>query len=418
MRFIGVILVFAYGSVLASKSFVWAACLFLWNNIFQPMGFSYSQGTLPMAQYVFVILVASYLFQFSKGVLRPRLNLMVVLCTFFLIWLFLSSILSPFQDSVWEAYLGIAKYLLPLILISSGLSSYKDIILVSATLTVSVGVWSSYTGVRCLVSGATSNMSIKYGQMTDNNDFTAAIVGVIPALFFFSTMYEGRSKNFIRATLLLVVILSIVSIFFSFSRGAVLGLIGMVTFYVIFCSSKKIRNCIILITVLVAGTVLLPDAVTERLRTIDLSLQQQTEASASSRLHLMKSAFNCAVEHPVFGIGPDLWILVAEDYSGMNSEPHSAYIKMAAEIGFVGAGIFLLLFFLTLKRLFKQRRWAISRGNYAIANLSLTLAMVLVGIGIPFIFLNQPYSEFLWAWLGVASAFLALDFDDVNCKLS
>ena len=104
MRFIAVLLLYAAGGLAAFHEFIWGACLFLWSNIFQPLEFSYHSGSFPAAQYVFVILVLSYLFSVSRGILQPKMNFMIVLGGIFLGWLFVCSLLSPFQDSVWEEY--------------------------------------------------------------------------------------------------------------------------------------------------------------------------------------------------------------------------------------------------------------------------------------------------------------------------
>jgi O-antigen ligase len=144
------------------------------------------------------------------------------------------------------------------------------------------------------------------------------------------------------------------------------------------------------------------------MHSIDLSLYTQTEASAMSRLHLMKSAFQCALDHPILGIGPNSWIYIAESYAGDDTEPHSAYIKLAAESGFIGLSIYIFLISNTVSRLLNQRKAYLSIDNYQQAIFSTILAMTLTGIAIPFIFLNHPYSEFLWAWIAVSWSYLSL----------
>jgi len=408
MRFIAVLLIFAYGSFLSTQSFAWGACLFLWNNIFQPMGFAYRHGALPVAQFVFVVLVFSYLLHLGRNTFKPRMNYMVGMSIIFLFWLALSSMFSPFQNIVWHEYFEIIKYIAPLMLISSALYRYRDILLISATLMLSVGMWSAQGGVKGLVSGVTPSMAIKYSQMSDNNDFVAAAVGILPMLLFFIYNYKGRYKPQVKLFLWAMFALTIAAIIFSNSRGAVVGVIGLIFFYILIASKKRLRDIVILSVVLLSVSIVLPDTFWERMSTIELSLEHQSEASASSRLHLMRSAFDCAMDNPIFGVGPNSWLYVAEHYAGTDSEPHSAYIKVAAETGFVGAGIFITLLIVTIRRLLVQRKRLILEENLDLSKLSLTLAMVLVGIAIPFTFLNHPYSEFLWAWLAVANAFLVM----------
>ena len=414
MRYLAILLIIAYGSLLSLRAFVWAACLYLWNNTFQPMVFAYRIGQLPVASYVFLVLLFSYLHKFLNKSFRPRINFMVCMGGAFLGWLFICSIMSSFQDVVWISYFEILKYIAPIMLISTGLCCYKDILLVSATLMLSVGVWSAQAGVKGLASGVTTNMGIPFSQMSDNNDFMAAAVGILPMLIYFWLNYRGKFQTLTKLFIFMMFILTLCAIVFSNSRGAVIGVIGAIVFYIIVVSKKKIRDLFMLLFFILFTSFLLPQSFWERIETIDFSIKQQSESSASTRLNLMKSAFRCAREHPLFGVGPDSWIYVSEQYAETDSEPHSAYIKVAAESGFVGASIFIALLVMTIKRLLSNRKRLMIDGNLALAKLSLALAMVLVCIAIPFTFLNQPYSEFLWAWLGVANAFLLLISTEKN----
>jgi len=408
MRYITVLILFGIGTALAAQSFIWAACMFLWNNIFQPMGFAYSHDSLPVAKYVFWVLIISYIVNFARGILRPSMNLMIVMSTVFLAWLFVCTLYSPFQNVVWNEYMVIIKYTIPLMIISSGLTFYKDILLISATLMVSVGIWSSQGGVKGLLSGVTANMAIRYGQMSDNNDFMAAAVGILPMLLFFSMNYTGKYRIPVRGILYILSGLTMTAIVFSNSRGAVVGVLGLILFYLFVTSERKVRDTVILSVILIITSLLLPASFWERMGTIELSLDYQTEASATSRLHLMKSGIACIADHPIFGVGPNSWIYVSEQYSGLDSEPHSAYIKLAAESGLVGLGIFILFFGLTIWRLLIHRKRLKYNHNDEQAKFSLALALVLIGLAITFAFLNHPYSEFLWAWLGISNAFLTL----------
>jgi len=408
VRYSLVLLAFVFGTMLSIRTFAWAACFFLWNNIFQPLSFAHRHGALPVAQFVLVILVLSFFINQNKNIFKPQMNYMVGMSIVFLAWLFICSILSPFQGVVWSEYLTIIKYIAPLMLISSALYCYKDILLVTATLMLSVGAWSAQGGVKGLVSGVTHNMAIRFSQMSDNNDFMAAAVGIIPMLLFFMFNYKGKYRPQVKLFLCLMIILTLTAIVFSNSRGAVVGVIGLIAVYIVIVSMRKVRDLFILSFVVLSICFILPNSFWNRMSTIDFSIEQQTETSASSRLHLMKSALHCATDNPVFGVGPNLWLQVSERYAGDDTEPHSAYLKLAAETGFVGAAIFLTLLLVTIKRLLAQRKRLLNNENYDLAKLSLALAMVLVGIAIPFTFLNHPYSEFLWAWLGVANAFLVL----------
>lgn len=409
MRLIAVLIILTYGTVLSAGSFTWAASIFLWTNIFQPLGFAYSHGAFPIAIYVFILLIVSFCLNVARGAFKPQMNRMIFFSCLFIVWSIISSCFSPFQEVVWSELFGILKYVLPLMLITTGLANFKDVVIVSITLVLSVGIWSAQAGVKGLLSGVTSNMAINHGQMSDNNDFMAATLGILPFLLFFPQIYHGRHGKYVKTISYIMFLLSLIAIVFSNSRGATVGVVGLWVFYIFFISQRKARDFWVMTGIMVLSLFLVPDSFWDRVKTIDLSLHQQSESSASSRLHLMKSGLRCALDNPVFGVGPNSWIYIAEEYAGKDSEPHSAYIKLAAEIGFPGLLIYIYFLFDTIRRLLRARHRFVGIGAREKALVSTMLAMSLVGMVIPFMFLNHPYSEFLWAWLGVSCAFLAQD---------
>lgn len=418
MRFVVVLIAYALGSIASFYGFIWGACLYLWSNIFRPLNFSYHPGALPVANYVAIVLLLSYLVGFYKGDIKPKMNNMVVIGGIFIGWLMLSSLFSPFQDLVWNEYFEILKYLIPLMLIFSSLNTFRDIVIITFTLMLSVGIWSAQAGIKGLLSGVTINMGIPGGQMTDNNDFMAVTVGILPLLIYFCFYYNWIYRKLVRFLLFITLTLSISAIVFSHSRGAALGLFGLVFAFIAIGSKKKVRDASVALAFLLCTTIIFPDTFWKRMGTINFSLSQQSEASAQNRMKLMVAAFNCAIDNPLFGVGPNSWLFISEKYAGERTEPHSIYIKIASEVGFPGLFIFSLLLFGTIYNLYKiMNRCRLKLDSHVMvcyANFSLAINLSIIGISISFAFLNHPYSEFLWAILGVANVFISLEHFQYN----
>ena len=81
MRFLLVILCYGAGTALAFREVIFASCLFLWNDIFQPLHFSRNPGRFPAAYYVTGVLVLSYAWSWARGRLKPRFG-----AYFYLLW--------------------------------------------------------------------------------------------------------------------------------------------------------------------------------------------------------------------------------------------------------------------------------------------------------------------------------------------
>ena len=403
MRLLLILGLFAVAGLFSLRAPVYAACLFLWNNIFQPLSFARSPAAFPAAQAVLAVLVGSYALHIARGKLKPRANWLILYSPVLLGWILVTALVSPIPHAM-EGFVEILKYLLPLFFISIGLRSIPDIKILSILLTLSVGVWSAQAGVHGLVKGVTRDMAIEGGQMTDNNDFMAATVSILPMLLYLAFSYRGKFKGWAKAGGLLIAALSVAAIVFSGSRGAALGLAASAMLYVALVSRKKLRDGLSLVAIVSVVLLFLPDAFWERMSTIRLG-SEQTEGSAQERMHMMTAAFWAVVDKPLFGVGPDCWLAVAEHYSGLRFDPHNIWLKLTAEIGIPGLILYLVALGATVRQLFRVRTLATRRRDPESANLATALIMVIIGFLMPSTFLSHPFAEWLWAWLCVANAF-------------
>lgn len=402
MRLILVLLLFAVAGFFSLRAPVFAACLFLWNNIFQPLSFARSPGAFPAAQLVLAVLAGAYTLHMAKGTLKPKANWLIWYSPVLLGWILVTALVSPIPTAM-DGFVEILKYLLPLLFISIGLRSINDIKILSIMLTLSVGVWSAQAGVHGLVKGVSKDMAIAGGQMTDNNDFMAATVSIIPMLVYLAFSYRGKFRRWAKSGGLLIAGLSVAAIVFSQSRGAALGLAASAMLYVGMVSKRKLRDGLGIFVIIGVVLLLLPDAFWDRMSTIKLS-SEQTEGSAQERMHMMTAAFRAVVDKPIFGVGPDCWLAVAYQYSGLHFDPHNIWLKLTAEIGIPGLILYLIALGATIGQLFKVRRLAAGRRDAESGNLATTLIMVIIGFIMPSTFLSHPFSEWLWAWLGLANA--------------
>lgn len=407
MRYLVVLLAYAAGAGLALRGFVFAAALFLWNDIFQPLEFAKNPGALPVAQFVTAVLLGTFLLDWFRGRVRPRTGPFLYLFAGMILWIGVTTALSSFHQVAVEEFIIYLKYLIPLVLIHVALSSQQQIRILCAVLAGSVGIWAMQAGVHTLVSGPSPDIGIPGGQMGDRNDFAAAMVGTIPILFYFMLSYRWRFKLPVRIGCALAIFLTLSAIILSLSRGASIGLAAQLVLFVGYVSKKKIRDFILICLACGIALMLLPQSWWDRMSTINVG-SEQTEGSAKQRMTLLIGAYHASVDHPVFGLGPGGWLEVAEAYTGDNHNPHNIYLVLSSETGIPGLIIYLIVVIFTYLRVSRVIRLALKRGDLETARLGSALVTCIFGLLSAMTFLNRPFNEYLWAWVAIANALPAI----------
>ncbi len=403
MRLIIIGLVYLSGTVLGMSNMAIACSLFLWNNIFQPLSFAHMFGAYPVAYYVLIVLVLSFMVNVGQGRVKPNLGAYFYCLAGMIFWLLITTLTSDYPNVAWPEMIKFLKYLLPLLLIYSSIQTTKDIRLIGTVLCLSVGVWAAQAGAHCLVHGVAIDMGIEESQLSDRNDFTAGIVGTLPMLVYLAFSYNWKFKRVVRWGFWGIIFLSLSAIIFSNSRGASVGLAMMLVIYILLISKKKGRDGFLMVLVLGITLMLLPDSWWERMSTINVG-GEQTEASAQQRSGLMRGAFNATVDHPIFGLGPDGWGQVVSIYGDGIHNPHSIYLKLSAEAGFTGLALYLAIMGFTFWRMKQTIKLAIYAKDRDTMRLAMALIMCVMGLLAAMTFLNAPFHEYLWGWIGLCHA--------------
>jgi O-antigen ligase len=163
---------------------------------------------------------------------------------------------------------------------------------------------------------------------------------------------------------------------------------------------RPIKNLLVLILVAALGYWIIPESYFDRLDTLT---ELEFDVSVMGRLENWVLAWEEAVRHPLFGVGPNNHIAYNHALSPevQVRVAHSVYFQVLGELGFVGMFLYLWFMFLVFKDLRRALRKAM-RGpaNSADVILVRSLAFWLlcgfsaysVGAGL----LNMLYVEFPW----------------------
>jgi putative inorganic carbon (HCO3(-)) transporter len=194
-------------------------------------------------------------------------------------------------------------------------------------------VFGVLTGGQYSVYGPPNSM------IADNNDFGLGMNMALPMFMCLSKTETSRALRWIFRT---SIIMGIVAVVLTYSRGALLGLIVVLGTWALKSKYKVLGGLGLVFTLLIIF-VSAPGAWITRMETIRSA--SQTDPSAISRLHAWEFATDLAADHPVFGGGFETFTeALFAHYSIPDTHgPHSIYFQVLAEHGFPGLLIFVTL---------------------------------------------------------------------------
>lgn len=308
-----------------------------------------------------------------------------------------------FADDTWNRWKFVSKILLMTV----------------ATIAV-VNRWDRFRWLLLVISGSFGLFVLKaipfmiatrgsfrlYGpegsMVADNNDLGLALNMTLPMFFFLARM-DPNPK--IRWLMGILVIATIPSVFFTYSRGALVGLA-----VILFLMVMRLRQRLVLIPLLVLAGVfaafLTPQKWQQRM---DITKQGALlDDSAASRLNAWHYCWNLAVDYPLTGGGfeaftPELFTRYAPNPMDVHG-PHSIYFGVLAEHGFIGLFLYLSLIgssFLTLRWI---RKYARVSGDDRAADYASMLSFSIVGFLVSGAFLGRAYFDYFFALVACAAA--------------
>lgn len=199
---------------------------------------------------------------------------------------------------------------------------------------------------KVVLNPETRNYITNAGFLGDGNDFALSVCIVLPmAIFLFQT-----AKSFwIRMLFMVVTCALILAIIGTQSRGATLGLAGIL-FYQWLRSRNKALGIMVGAVVLTLILAFAPPQYFERMNTLR---DYEAESSAALRLIIWQSAIRMANDHPILGVGAgNFSVNFGRQYRPLGESStslpwqnaHSIYFMILGELGYPGL-IFLLTFF-------------------------------------------------------------------------
>ena len=353
---------------------------------------------LPWAMAVAIPTLAG-LFFFSRNwsaVFSGKVLLLVLLWSWFAVTSMLSTANPVFvhhSADTWEHLTLVSKILLMTVVTIIIVDSFERLRLFVIVMSCCFGFYVLKSLPFILLTGGAFRL---YGpprsMVADNNDFGLALNMTLPLFLFLARAESNRRLKWLFGFLCLI---TIPAIFFTYSRGAVFGLVAVGLLLCLQMKERVVLIPVILIGVMIAA-LFAPTAWKDR-----MNPNAAVDASARERFNSWTFSWNLAKDYPVAGGGfqtftPQLfgrYAPVGQDVKG----PHSVYFGVLAEHGFVGLFLYLSLLIWCMGSLWRLGRLARRYGDLLVVNYSGMFMFSLVGFMASGIFLGRAYFDYYFS---------------------
>lgn len=234
---------------------------------------------------------------------------------------------------------------------------------------LSIGYYAAKGGGYTLTGGGGKIMGPEQSLIADNNDFALAVIVTIPILNY---LRITSANPVIKLMTLVVMLLSVVAVIGTGSRGGFIGLailgIGFVTF-----TKPRLGAFLIPVAMTMGVWAYAPSSWFERIKTIQ---SFETDESAANRFAAWRTSFAVALDRPLVGGGFSSietnkvdfrynkadWRAAKEVQEKSRARAaHSIYFQVLGDHGFIGFGLWLGIIIAAFYNL--MRVIALARGH-------------------------------------------------------
>lgn len=306
----------------------------------------------PFAQVVAVATLIGFTIFVLRGKL-PKFAWTSETVLLILLWIFftLTTFYAIKPELSWPELGHISKVLLMTFLTIILIDDEKKLRYLILLIAFSIGFYGFKGGLYTLATSGHSMVLGPGGSIGDNTAIGLALNMVLPMLYFLA---KSEKNVWLQMILKVAFYLSIIAIIGTYSRGALLGL--LVVLSLIFLKFRFRYKLLFAVLLTALSPILwhtLPQEWVNRMETIQT---YKSDGSAMSRIQAWNTAWNLAVDRPYTGggfsaINDEEIYDTYEEYTttGPNglrvrkSGVHSIYFEVLGENGFITFGIFVAL---------------------------------------------------------------------------
>jgi probable O-glycosylation ligase (exosortase A-associated) len=317
------------------------ALAWIWIALMSPHQYVYGiASSLPVNLIEALITLGAWVV--SKEPKRIPLNACTLLLLLFMLWISLTTLTSLAPDSAWELWQRNIKNLLLGLVIAGLMTNRIRLHALAWTVVFSLGYFGIKGGLFTIITAGGGHVMGEAGVLGDNNNFALAMCMVLPLMNYLRLSSEHR---LVRLGLLGGMVLTVIAILGTYSRGGLIGL-SVAALFLLSKSQRKLLLGICGIAVLALGYTIMPDTWTQRMDTIQSAGKDD---SFQGRVQVWRFSYNIALAHPLVGGGLGasengaVFNTYSTDYVPFGRAAHSIYFQVLGDHGFAGLLIFLAL---------------------------------------------------------------------------
>ena len=418
MRDIFLVLIFPFLLYFIFKRPYIGVSLWIWSAMFFPNGWVW--GFASSFRYNLMIAVATILsYFFQKNKIKTEGSGLSVLIIIFFLWSTISSVTTISNpDIVWFEWTIFFKIIIFYFLCIFTIKTKHHINVFIWAITLSAAFFGAAEGLKYIVTaGGHTIQGIPGSRLSDRNELALAINMTLPLIIFLLTKTQSK---WLKIALIGAIAFNIVAIIGSYSRGGLIALLVIGSYF--FWQSKRKFLVSIFILISIGITSLnVSDKWTERMDSINTMEQDN---SFLGRVVAWKQAILMASDHPFFGGGfkagqnVAVWYLYEDEIPDLNfiidtgdykvdrpKAAHSIYFQVLGDQGFMGLFIFLAILF----QGYRSFSWVIKNSNDEwLINISRMLKVSLVAYFAGCAALSLPYFDLSFAFFALAHIFCDL----------
>lgn len=320
-----------------------------------------------------ILVILAWLTLILSGKMQVKFDSISGLVVLFFFWLMLSFLLSPYGDYYLARYWvgNYWKLLVVYFLLLFAINDEKDIKLLITGYLIVIALYQMHSWLDFLRGGSyvyqqgiKRMVGIWTGGIGAANYYGMITMLSLPFAYFVFNTTESKQ---VKRLLVIYAGMTFASVFFSGTRGALLGVLVFV--FLTMKSFKQVfKSLLLLLTLVSVAYFALPDYLQYRYfgmiveKKYDFEIDERADeiskTSAEDRMMGLYDGWNLAMLRPILGYGPGSSPEARKEVNDelkfdreLNLQMHNLYGQILAESGFVGFFIFMITIMVYLLRL-------------------------------------------------------------------
>ena len=177
--------------------------------------------------------------------------------------------------------------------------------------------------------------------LANASEFGLGLCVAYPLCYY---LFKSTSSRLLKIISIVLLVMFIVSIIFTGSRGAFVGMVATLI-YLLYKEKKLLIGLVMLAILSVPAIYLVSDQYVERIGSIK---EYDSDESVGIRFQLWRAGLSMIADYPVFGVGtgnfPNAYGGTYRDKDAPNLywSPHNVFIQIITEMGLVGFTIYIM----------------------------------------------------------------------------